>query len=219
MLPKIIITMPALMSSAYRKITPSQPSQRNSQFSICERSKHKAFTIIEFLIATTILAITISIAVPSFNALIEKTKLKAIASNLHSTLVHARNHAINNQVMVIVCQADGSNFERCSPRRKRYDNWQNGWISYADLNRNDELDRSDEILLVHQAMSQTAVVFNQMGRLRFFPIGSARSAGFYMCNSNSKQTQYIRLLHTGRSRMSKELSKKQLSKCQNQIKN
>lgn len=219
MLSKIFIAIPCPTSLADGQITSNRPSRLNSNYSITEHSKLRAFTLIELLITVTIIAISISIAIPSFNALIEKTKLKTTALDLHSTLMHARNHAISNRVMVIVCQANGSNFEQCSPRRKRYDNWRNGWISYADLNKNNELDRKDEILSVHKANGQTAVVFNQMGRLRFFPIGSARSAGFYMCSSNSSQTQYIRLLHTGRSRMSKELSPKQLLKCQNQIKN
>jgi type IV fimbrial biogenesis protein FimT len=207
MLSRILIAMPFPISLACGPIKSSRPSH------------HKAFTIIELLSTVTILAISISVAVPSFNALLENTKLKTTAQELNSTLMHARNYAISNRVMVIVCQADGANYEKCSPRRKRYENWQNGWISYADLNKNNELDRSDKVLFAHQANSQTAVVFNQIGRLRFFPMGSARSAGFYMCSSSSSKTRYIRLLHTGRSRISQELSKKQLSKCLNQIKN
>lgn len=197
----------------------NQPSRRIANCTIITRSKLKAFTIIELLITLTILSISLSIAIPSFNSFIDKTKLKTSALSLHATLTQARNHAISNQVTVIVCQANDNNYQQCSPTRERYDNWQNGWISYADLNKNNELDTDDQILTVRQALSQTAVVFNQVGRLRFFPLGSARSAGFYICSSNSSQTQYIRLLHTGRSRMSQDLNPDQLLKCQNQIKN
>jgi len=182
-------------------------------------SIQSGFTIIESLIAAAILCITVSIAIPSFNSVMKKIELTTSALRLHTTLKHARNHALSQQVMVIVCQMNPSKPKECSPRRKRYDNWQNGWMSFADLNENNELDEDDEILFSYQNNSELAIVFNQLGRLRFFPRGSARSAGFYFCNANSEQTKYIRLLHTGRSRISSKLSPKQLSQCQNQIKN
>ena len=179
---------------------------------------NKAFTIIELLISISIIGVLTSVAVPSFNSIIEKNEVKTLAFTLNTSLKHARNHAIQYQEIVIVCQINETNLTQCNPQRQRYANWQNGWLVYVDLNNNNELDKTDEILITHQPNNQTAVIFNQQGRLRFFPNGTARSAGFYFCKKQSKFTQYIRLLHTGRSRVSQALSEKQRLQCQNQLK-
>ena len=181
-------------------------------------SRLKAFTILELLISVAVIAIITTIAIPSFSSIIAKTETTTAALTLHTTLKSARNHALSNQVIVIVCQASHAEPSECHSERERYANWQNGWISYADLNQNNALDETDQIISSHHSNSQIAVIFNQAGRLRFFPKGSARSAGFYFCNKASQHTQYIRLLHTGRSRISRKLSASQRSKCQNQLK-
>lgn len=203
-----ISTCPISLFSKTSLLSSSQPSQFSN-------SSKQGFTIIELLITVTIIGILMSIATPSFHNIVKRTQLKTLSLNLHSTLKQARNHAINNQVIVIVCQSNAKNFNQCNPNRQRYANWRNGWISFADVNNNNELDSNDHIINTHQTKGQTNVIFNQSGRLRFFPRGSARSAGFYFCNKKSLHTQYIRLLHTGRSRISQNLSKKQLSKCLN----
>lgn len=207
------------LNTSTRKPHQQTPSTHQDFTVFCaQRYTSNAFTIIELLLSMSFLGVLISIAVPSIQSFTTKAEITTTAHKLHSTLKHARNHALNNQVMVIVCQADQDNPSACHPKRKQYANWQSGWISYADLNENNELDDSDHVIASHQTHIQSGVIFNQTGRLRFFPRGSARSAGFYFCNTESQHTQYIRLLHTGRSRISRRLTPQQLSKCQNQLK-
>lgn len=201
-----IFTLPINSFNKYSGLSNSTSSQFSNK---------QGFTIIELLITVATIGISMSVASPIFHNLVQKTELKTLSLNLYSTLKHARNHAINNQVTVIVCGAYAENLNQCNPNRQRYANWRNGWISFADLNNNNELDNNDNVINVHKAAVQSNVIFNQSGRLRFFPKGSSRSAGFYFCKKNSEHTQYIRLLHTGRSRISQALSKKQLSKCLN----
>jgi len=80
---------------------------------------------------------------------------------------------------------------------------------FEDLNDDNELNKNDNILYTNALNGKINLVFNQRGRLRFFNDGSARSAGFYICNNNSKETRHIRLLHTGRSRTTDIQTKKQ----------
>ena len=178
---------------------------------------NKAFTIIELIFTISSIGVLTSIAVPTFNSFVQKTEIKTLALRLSTSLRHARNHAIQNQVMVIVCPINELASNRCQPNRPRYANWQLGWLAYADLNNNNELDNTDDLLAVQQVNNTAAIIFNQKGRLRFFPRGTARSAGFYFCKKQLDSTQYIRLLHTGRNRISQKLSQKQHSECQNQL--
>lgn len=204
------------MSNTIYTLSPlanSRPINTKSNSQQTNKKQCQGFTVIELLISVTIIGVLFSIAVPSFKSLLNNAQLTDLSSSLHTSLMHARSHAINHQVMVIVCELENQEKPTCNQNRSRYANWQNGWMSYADLNNNNKLDASDNILQVRQAKGQTNIVFNQAGRLRFFPQGSARSAGFYLCNADSSNTRYIRLLYTGRSRSSGELSVKQLNTC------
>jgi len=174
------------------------------------------FTIIEILLVTALTAIVLGLAIPSFNSLLANTKTRTKASLLHATLHNARVHAITAQTVVIVCAASSNNPRQCNNNYSANSNWASGWLAYQDNNRNNRLDDTDKILNT-VSNEDVGVVFNQRGRLRFFADGSARSAGFYICNKHSETASHIRLLYSGRARMTDSLSKKQLSKCKNTI--
>jgi len=163
------------------------------------------FTIIEILLVTALTAIVLGLAIPSFNSLLANTKTRTKASLLHATLHN-----------VIVCAASSNNPRQCNNNYSANSNWASGWLAYQDNNRNNRLDDTDKILNT-VSNEDVGVVFNQRGRLRFFADGSARSAGFYICNKHSETASHIRLLYSGRARMTDSLSKKQLSKCKNTI--
>jgi len=178
----------------------------------CRRERSEGYTILETLAACTITAILLSLALPSFAELIEKTRIQSQVSLLHVTLHSARNHAISTQSIVIVCAADPRQDDKCSGNYSSNTNWRHGWVVYEDKNRNNHLDTKDTVLNVSGKTNAT-VVFNQRGRLRFFPDGSARSAGFYVCSTSSKQSWHIKLLHTGRARAQRNLGEKQHKTC------
>ena len=174
-----------------------------------------AFTLIEQCLAIGLLAVLTLTAIPSWSGFLTKTKIRATGSELHTTLMKARNHALENHVTVIVCEANSEQMSQCNKKRQRNTNWIQGWIAYADSNDNGELDSDEDIFHVSQNLNRIPVVFNQTGRLRFFTNGTSRSAGFYICHPGSETEAYIRLLYSGRSRISAELNTRQRSICQN----
>ena len=72
--------------------------------------------------------------------------------------------------------------------------------SINDILDDNQLNNGDTILVRRKLPQSTHLIFNQTGRLRFFPDGSARSAGFYICGADTTEFRHIKLLHSGRIR-------------------
>lgn len=180
---------------------------------ISRRSLVKGYTLLGLLVTTSIVAILSSVAVPSLASLISDAHIRSASTQLLSTLMLSRHHAISSGSTVIVCHAKDISMTECSETRQRNTNWSNGLISYADLNRNDTLDQSDHVITTTSNNPKVAIVFNQNGRLRFFSDGSARSAGFYLCIGASATERHLKILHTGRTRTVAEMNQIQRNTC------
>ena len=178
--------------------------------------KHNnGMTLLELIISIAVTSILLGISAPSFTNIIQNNRIKTTSMELNRTLAIARNHAVSMRTTVIVCQADDSSMKTCSEKRERNTNWKNGIITYADINANNELDSQDHIITVMQNNGKTAIVFNQTGRLRFFRNGSARSAGFYLCNPITHHQRHVRILYTGRVRTSSKIAEEKYQTCLN----
>ena len=189
------------MEELMRSIYPSfYQSNLNLHQSNLTWQSSKGFSLIETMISLCILVILSGTAVPSLSDFINKLRLSSHSAQLSETLMHARNHAINSVSTVQVCQLSNETEIACSDNRDFRATWSSGWLSFVDLNGNNDYDINDLLLRVNKNDTSVKVVFNQRGRLRFFANGSARSAGFYLCDQNAKHHRHIRLLHTGRVR-------------------
>jgi len=86
--------------------------------------------MLELAVVLTILAILLTLAVPSFNELIQSNRLSADASNVLSQLAYARSEATKRRSHIVIC---GSRDQfNCDPSTGA--NWSAGWIIFADSN-------------------------------------------------------------------------------------
>jgi len=196
----------ATHTHCYSQTTPNKVI--NSVF-----KSQRGYSLLELIITCALLATLSAIATPSFAAIINKSKMATSAYTLHQSLVLARTSAMTRSKTVLVCQLANNHGPTCVKSHKRNQNWKNGWQVFVDNNKNNEYDAADEVLREFRPNNNTAVVFNQNGRLRFFPDGSARSAGFYVCTKNSTSVTHIKLLHSGRARTRKNTQKNILKRC------
>ena len=173
----------------------------------------KAYTLIETLIVVLLLSTLIVSGAPSLGQWLDKRRNQAQAVQLRLSLSLARNYALANSVDVVLCPAETEQRQQCRERTISNLNWNFGWLVFADQDRDGKLGNNEPLLQSLALLKDQAVVFNQNGRLRFFPTGGARSAGFYVCNASQSAAHHIRLLHTGRSRTKNELSETQASHC------
>ena len=170
------------------------------------------FTLLELMISTALVLTISMIAAPSLNKSLNKKRLKADTIRFGESLMLARNYATAKMSEVVVCPLDKNG--QCRSKIKANQNWNQGWQIYEDSNQNRRLDSREQVLLNETFSDNIAVVFNQNGILRFFPDGSSRSAGFYVCAKDQKAGSYLRLLHSGRLRLTSDLSLRQMGICQ-----
>ena len=84
----------------------------------------KGFTLIELLVAVAILAILVSIGLPSFSEAVKNSKLSSAASCLSTALYSARSEAVKRSANVTVCPYGDDT--SCGT------NWSNGALVFSE---------------------------------------------------------------------------------------
>lgn len=94
-----------------------------------QRLSVRGLTLIELMVTIAILAILLSVAVPSFQAMIASSRLTSASNDLLVTLAQARSNAIRVGNRVTVCMSsDGAT---CTTSG----GWEQGWITFIDTTR------------------------------------------------------------------------------------
>lgn len=108
------------------------------------------FTLIELMVTISVLAILLTIAVPSFQSFVLNSRLTATTNDLASALAIARSEAVKRATRVTVCKS--SNTETANPSCSTAANWQDGWIVFVDGATEGTVDGTDSanILRVFQ---------------------------------------------------------------------
>ncbi|MBN8726418.1 MAG: GspH/FimT family pseudopilin [Xanthomonadales bacterium] len=132
-------------------------------------SMPRGFTLIECLIALSIIAVLTTLAAPSWARLVGRTHGRAAHAELAVALNHARSAAAARGQHVVVCPSEDGN--QCA----RSTRWHHGWIAFADFDRNGVRAAGEPLLAVGQAQSQGTAIIGTEGRLRvtYRPDGSA----------------------------------------------
>lgn len=77
---------------------------------IDRRIRQKGITLIEALVAISIMVILMSLAVPAFTGLLERNRLRSAADQLYTDLQYARSEAIKRNAKVYFSVSSGSDW-------------------------------------------------------------------------------------------------------------
>jgi type IV fimbrial biogenesis protein FimT len=128
-------------------------------------TEFKGFTLIELIVAISVISILAAIAVPNFNDFIIKVRVDNEVSNLHRVLLIARNSAINSGQKAILCPLEKN--AQCTT------NWQNKLSVFIDTNNNKLFDASEKVLKIRAAITtgDTLLYGKDRNKITFKPTG------------------------------------------------
>ena len=151
----------------------------------------RGFTLLELMVTVAIVAILLSIAVPSFKTTIEDNRQIAQINELLGSLMYARSEAITENKAIAVCAS--------STQTSCGSDWSQGWIVYAPgastitpLRVHSALDGGNTL----SSTAGTSFTFNANGT-------SSTSGTFTLCDSRlSAYARALYLSSTGIARAS-----------------
>ena len=98
------------------------------------------FTLVELVAGLAITGVLFSLAVPSFARLIAEHRLLGEARRIAEGITLARSEAIKRNGHVVICATSAT--LACGDAR----HWHNGWVVFADVDGNAEVDAGDSVL-------------------------------------------------------------------------
>jgi type IV fimbrial biogenesis protein FimT len=117
---------------------------------MCGRARRKScilaslgrgFTLIELMVTIGILAVLLTIAIPSFTSTIINYRLTSISNTFVASAQLARSEAIKRNGKVTMCKsADGLTCTTAG-------GWEQGWILYQDVNNNGAINSPDDVII------------------------------------------------------------------------
>jgi type IV fimbrial biogenesis protein FimT len=160
------------------------------------RRRIPGFTLIEMMIVLVIVAVLLMIALPSFNVLSLRTKLKSHANDMVASVYLARSEAIKRNATMTMCIAN-SDGDDCAGAG----DWDQGWIV---------MDPNDLVIKWQQAASSDIKVFglSSIDTLTFQPSGlTSTAATIYLCPvkpTSGVEERQVLVSATGRPRVDRD---------------
>jgi type IV fimbrial biogenesis protein FimT len=136
----------------------------------------RGFTLIELLIVILILMVTITLAVPSMRHLVYSTRVSSEINRLMTAVNLVRSEALRRNQPVSMCPSSmavtGESI--CSGA------FADGWIIFSNIDRDNVVDKGDEVIRVFEAISAGYTLTNRKGtipaqeRITYLSDGSSR---------------------------------------------
>jgi len=138
--------------------------------------KQRGFTLGELLTTMTVVGLSLSFAVPSFNTIVNNNRRATGINQLVSTMYLARSEAITRNSQITVCPSkNGGGCEAVG--------WNEGWLLFTDTNRDRSVDPGEFILSHMPAQTRLEIQSAEFGTFFVY-----RPNGRLMVNTPAENT-------------------------------
>lgn len=161
-------------------------------------------TLVELLVVVVLVAILMSIGVPSYKYVTNSNRMATEVNSLLGDLQYARSEAAREGQYVTVCVAQTTSPAVCAAAGTA--TWQNGWIIFSDVNHDQTVDSGDPVLRIQNAFTSSdtfvaypaasSVTFNRDG---FASLGSGATR--ITLNDSGSDSIYARCLDVNQAGM------------------
>ncbi|NIR32538.1 MAG: prepilin-type N-terminal cleavage/methylation domain-containing protein [Gammaproteobacteria bacterium] len=176
----------------------------------------RGFTLFELMITVAIGALLVTLAVPSFNTMLQNNRLTSQINEFVATLQLARSEAVKRNETVILCATDDPAADPLDCTAAA--DWETGWIVFSDADSDgapsataDECNAgADCIVAVHAAVEGLNTLRGEPAAvadsIAYQPSGISDDSGtFILCDPRGAgHAKAIVVSTTGRPRASKK---------------
>lgn len=156
------------------------------------------FSLYELLLTLTLVAILVSIAIPSFSGIVARSRMRAEINALFDAIHLARKESIMRRKVVSICPSpDGTS---CRPGR----DWSFGWIMFENTDRDEppRRDTGEPLLRGHVIEEGVRVTANRRGFTLRATNKRATNGTFVVCDIAGRAVpRALVISYTGRPRV------------------
>jgi type IV fimbrial biogenesis protein FimT len=149
------------------------------------------FTIVELMVTLAIAAIIISIAAPSFKAIIDNNRVTTATNDFTASIALAKTEAVKRNTNAQIIPTDGD--------------WNAGYRIGIDLNDDGDFTDTDEVTLkIIDAPSSGVTITSALTKVEYKPLGGITNAGTLQFDADYACTRTITLSTSGTNTISKQ---------------
>jgi type IV fimbrial biogenesis protein FimT len=95
--------------------------------------RRRGFTLIELMVAVSIVAILATLAAPSFRDIVRRNRTAAISNEFTASVARSRSEAVSRNTCVTMCRSTLTpSADTSAPRCDAGPNWTAGWIAFVN---------------------------------------------------------------------------------------